>query len=230
MMFMSVMSVMYWPLIKQLLLNDYFHKKINLYASTNPEKTVNNIVSFVHSFSSIILNSLYFLVTSSALKDTFMKASFITSMSYFTYDALLITINKDKGNYPYIAHHMAAIVVLRDIFNSHNRDLLIYLYLLAEISNLPNFLVYHLLKCNPIYINEFLNKNMKYLRLFQVVWFSFFRVFVYSFYIKECTYNVDHNLTKLVIAFLFLTGAFWAKGQFVGVYRLFNIKTIKQLN
>lgn len=226
---MFFIAMMYWPLLKSILTSKYFNKYLSLNMSKNPEKTANNLVSFSHSISSILLNTLYFLVQNTPVKETLLKSSYLTSLSYFTYDALLIAINKDTSSYPYIAHHLAGAVVLEDIYNSHNRDLLLYLFLLAEISNLPNFVVYHLLKFDTSHYKSNM-LYMKYLRLFQVCWFSFFRIFIYSFYIKECAYNIDHNLTKLLIVFLFLAGVAWTKGQIVGVYRLFNIKTIKQVN
>ena len=226
---MLFIAIMYWPIIKSIISSGYINKYLYLNLSKNSEKTANNLVSSAPSISSILLNALYFLVRNTSVKETLIKSSYLTSLSYFTYDALLIAINKDTSNYPYIAHHLAGAVVLEDIYNSHNRDLLVYLYLLAEISNLPNFVVYHLLKYDTSHYKSSM-LNMKYIRLFQVCWFSFFRIFVYSFYIKDCAYNIDHNVTKLLIAFLFLAGVAWSKGQIVGVYRLFNLKTIKQIN
>jgi len=226
---MLFIAIMYWPLLKSILAGKYFNKYLSLNLSKNPEKTVNNLVSFSHSISSIFLNTLYFLVQNTSIKETLVKSSYLTSLSYFTYDALLIAVNKDTSSYPYIVHHLAAAVVLEDIYYLHNRDLLLYLFLLAEISNLPNFVVYHLLKFDTSHYKSNMI-NMKYLRLFQLCWFSFFRIFIYSFYIKECAYNIDHNLTKLLLVFVFLAGVAWTKGQIVGVYRLFNIKTIKQIN
>ena len=226
---MFFIAMMYWPLLKSILTSKYFNKYLSLNMSKNPEKTVNNLVSFSHSISSIFLNTLYFLVQNTSIKETLVKSSYLTSLSYFTYDALLIAVNKDTSSYPYIVHHLAAAVVLEDIYYLHNRDLLLYLFLLAEISNLPNFVVYHLLKFDTSHYKSNMI-NMKYLRLFQLCWFSFFRIFIYSFYIKECAYNIDHNLTKLLLVFVFLAGVAWTKGQIVGVYRLFNIKTIKQVN
>jgi len=226
---MLFIAIMYWPLLKSIVSGDYLNKYLSLNLSKNSEKTANNLVSSAHSISSIIFNTLYFLVQNTSIKETLLKSSYLTSMSYFTYDALLIAVNKNTASYPYIAHHLAGAVILEDILNSHNRDLLLYLYLIAEISNLPNFVVYHLLKYEPSYYKSNM-LNMKYIRLFQVCWFSFFRIFMYSFYIKDCAYNIDHNLTKLLIVFLFFAGVAWSKGQIVGVYRLFNIKAIKQLN
>lgn len=226
MLFIAIMS---WPIIKSIMTSNYLNKYIHLNKSKNSEKTANNLVSSVHSISSILLNTLYFLVQNTSIKETLVKSSYLTSLSYFTYDALLIAVNKDTSSYPYIVHHLAAAVVLEDIYYLHNRDLLLYLFLLAEISNLPNFVVYHLLKFDTSHYKSNMI-NMKYLRLFQLCWFSFFRIFIYSFYIKDCAYNIDHNLTKLLLVFVFLAGVAWTKGQIVGVYRLFNIKTIKQIN
>ena len=87
-------------------------------------------------------------------------------------------------------------------------------------NNLPNYVIYHILKINP-------NRDLKHAKLLQMLWFSFFRVFLYSLYVKDCFKNIDHNLTKLTMFFIYFAGAYWTIGQFKGVYTSFSRKTIK---
>ena len=193
-------------------------EKILKFNTKNSDKQSNNIVSAVHSIGSIILNTLYLLSKSESI----VSLSCYYSYSYFVYDGYLIAIKKNIENYPYLAHHIAALIILEDINNNINRDLLLYLYLFAELSNIPNYIIYHLIKTDP-------GRSLKNAKLLQVLWFSFFRIILYSFYVKDCYQNIDHNLTKLNLFFVYFAGAYWTIGQFKGVYTSFTAKAIKSI-
>lgn len=212
---MNWLVYIFWPIVKFTTCKPEIQKILKVTAQ-NSDKISNNVVSAVHSIGSIILNMLYFLTKSNNI----ISLSCLYSYSYFVYDGYLIAIKKNVENYPYMIHHIAALVVLEDINKNINRDLLLYLYLLAEISNLPNYVIYHILKINP-------NRDLKHAKLLQMLWFSFFRVFLYSLYVKDCFKNIDHNLTKLTMFFIYFAGAYWTIGQFKGVYTSFSRKTIK---
>jgi len=214
---MNWLVYIFWPIVKFITCKPEIQKTLK-FNTKNSEKLSNNIVSATHSIGSIILNMLYFLTKS----ENIVSLSCYYSYSYFVYDGYLIAIKKNIENYPYLAHHIAALVILEDISNNINRNLLLYLYLFAEISNIPNYIIYHLIKIDP-------ERNLKNAKLLQVLWFSFFRVLLYSFYVKDCYQNIDHNLTKLNLAFIYFAGAYWTIGQFKGVYTSFTTKAIKSI-
>tara|TARA_Y100000385_G_scaffold197330_1_gene204285 strand:+ start:20343 stop:20987 length:645 start_codon:yes stop_codon:yes gene_type:complete len=214
---MNWLIFIFWPIVKHITNIPHIEKTLK-FNTNNSEKLSNNIVSATHSIGSIILNLLYFFSKSESI----VSLSCYYSYSYFVYDGYLIALKKNIENYPYIAHHVAALIVLEDINNNINRNLLLYLYLFAEISNIPNYIIYHLIKTDP-------GRNLKNAKLLQVLWFSFFRIILYSFYVKDCYENIDHKLTKFNIFFIYLAGAYWSFGQFKGAYTSFMTKSIKSI-
>ena len=209
---------MIWPLLKIYFNIPLIKNKLNI-TENHSEKLTNNLVSATHSIGSILFNILYFLKNNNYILNT----SVFYSYSYFLYDSYQIIINKRKESYNYVIHHIAALILLEDVYYNYDRDLLLYLYMLAEISNLPNYYIYHKLKYTQSY-------KLRYLQLYQVLWFSFFRICVYSFYVKDCMRNVKHNLTKIILLLIFGMGGLWTFGQFKGVYLLFRNKNIKIKN
>lgn len=211
---MNWLLFIYWPLIKYATNTPKFLQRFNI-KNVDTEKVTNNIVSSIHSLGSILLNVLYFFTKSNSVS----SLSCLYSYSYFVYDGYLIAIKKNIENYPYLLHHLAALIILEDINDNYNKDLLIYLYLMAEISNIPNYLIYHSIKCYP-------NQDLKNYKLLQVLWFSFFRVVMYTLYARECYEKIDHKLTKFNLFFIYFAGAYWTFGQFKGVYTSY-MKKIK---
>tara|TARA_B100001093_G_scaffold443934_1_gene446596 strand:- start:1661 stop:2290 length:630 start_codon:yes stop_codon:yes gene_type:complete len=209
---------MLWPLLKIYFNIPSIKKKFNITAS-HSEKLTDNLISASHSIGSILLNMYYFLKKS----QTALNIGIFYSYSYFLYDSYKIIINKRKESYSYVIHHIAALILLEDVYYDFDRNLLLYLYMLAEVSNLPNYYIYHKLKHTSSY-------KLRYAQLYQVIWFSFFRVFVYSFYFKDCVENVNHNLTKIILLLIFGMGGIWTFGQFKGVYVLFSNKNLKIKN
>jgi hypothetical protein len=209
---MNWLIFIFWPLAKLGFNTPYLNKllSLDLYDS---EKITDNFVSATHSIGSIILNALY-LYTS---KEYLINISCMYSYSYFIYDTYLISFK--KTGYSYSIHHISALIIIEDMLNNINRDFLVYLFIIAEISNLPNYYVYHKLKCDS-------SNDLKYTKLLQLLWFSYFRIYVYSYCIKSVVYSVHHKLTTFMLLLVYFAGAYWSFGQIKGVYALFNKKAL----
>ena len=116
---------------------------INKYISSRYEnvKLVTNYTSAVHAYGSVIFGLTFYLSKILLNRNLLIFENFIIlfSTSYFIYDSY-ITIITLKGihKYLYLYHHLISIIVLNSKINFPIIDMLI----LAEISNLPYYIVY----------------------------------------------------------------------------------------
>ena len=162
-------------------------------------KIRNNILSAFHTAGSNILNILYFTTYNESL----IKLSATFSMSYFIWDTYRIyLIQPDESIY--ILHHIIAVNILDKINSGLYTDLLLVLVLIAELSNIPYYIVYHITKTNKLYSkltnnvvkNYYNEKIVKYSKLSQIIVFFVLRIVVFTFYIFEVNI-IDDIMLKL---------------------------------
>lgn len=205
---------MLWPILKTifyyqplLFLNEPIADGSKEHALVTLNKIHNNIISAIHSCLAFISTGMYLYSYSTE----WLYISSILSFSYFIWDTYTIIIQKSYENYPYILHHVIALIIIQDQLLNYNRNLLITLFCIAEFSNFPIYAIYHFKKIGYTH-------NMLYLQLCQLLWFGFFRIFVFGFYLNDCITLIHHNLTLISLLIVYLLGLYWTFCQLKGVY------------
>ena len=147
-------------------------------------KLSRNLVSAVHSFLSIAL-----LTTRRPIK---YEIIVLNSVSYFIWD--LIYMFRYRMEPVYVYHHLITIwMFLSDL----EKNLICDAFFYAELSNIFLYPVYHLMQ-NKI--------ECKKLRIVQTMWFSYFRVYKISQFIKHFQYSfLFYNLMTL-----YIFGIYWS--------------------
>tara|TARA_B100001093_G_C26797785_1_gene1001970 strand:- start:546 stop:1139 length:594 start_codon:yes stop_codon:yes gene_type:complete len=186
-------------------------------------KIKNNILSAFHTTGSNILNILYFITYNESLIN--LSATF--SMSYFIWDTYRIyLIQRDESIY--ILHHIIAINVFDKINNGLYTDLLLFVTLIAELSNIPYYIVYHITKTNKLYSkltnntvnNYFSKKIVKYSKLSQIIVFFILRIIVFTLCIPKINI-IDDTMLKFQLYTIYILGLYWINQQIKGTYKHF---------
>ena len=124
--------------IYNFVLNYFFEKKI-----------ARNYVSATHAYSCVLVNGLYLLTDSNNL---YILSKNLT-ISYFLYDTsyILVFENVNLLNGCYLYHHISTIYLLNQPFLENILNKIIFL---AELSNLPSYIVYYYLHIDKKYRNN----------------------------------------------------------------------------
>ena len=209
---------MLWPLLKTLFLNSplfFIHNQqiedSKKYTLITIDKIHNNIISATHSILSVISMSIYLYSQSI----NWLYISSVLSFSYFIWDTYYIIIQRSSDNYPYILHHVIALVMIQDQLLNYNRNFIIFLFCIAEFSNFPIYVIYHLKKIGYTH-------NMVYLQLCQLIWFGFFRIIVFGCYIKDCISLIDNIIKLLSLLFIYILGVYWSVCQSKSLYKQYT--------
>ena len=133
---------MYWPFIDYIA--GLFYKD---------SKITRNIVSCSHAVSSCILY---------AVNQDQMR---LNSLTYFVWDTVYI-LEQQKTDWLLLWHHLVTNYLLVIEAPKYVKEHVLFV---LELSNLPTYLVYHMLK---------LERDVRLARIFQFVWMFYFRVYV----------------------------------------------------
>ena len=183
-------------LIYDKILNLFFNKKIS-----------RNIVAGTHALSCVLLNLIYFTSNNYLISEL----SFCISFGYFIFDLYYIILYEEinflRGMFIY--HHLSAIYL---ILNNH----LVYnvnkLFFLGELSNLPNYVIYHYLHDKNI--TPFKKEVLRVSKIVQKIFYTTIRVFLLSYLLIEMIYNLDfsdwetYKLSVIVLPIYFM-GILW---------------------
>ena len=159
-------------------------------------KIKNNILKLSHSVVVSGLSSAYLYESNLFIKNLIF---FISSM-YFYYDTKLI-LKCDKIDYPILYHHIITMILLFGFYIDYYGDVLIYLYNLGELSNIPMYITYHLRKTSPN-MNLILCSNV-----LQTLVYGYFRVYKMTNYLIKNTYIIYTPLAPLLG--IYLMGLVW---------------------
>ena len=160
------------------------------------QKIKTNLVKLSHSIIVSGLSSIYLYSSSKTIQNLI----FFISGSYFTADTKLI-LNRENIDYPMIYHHIVALFLLFSFYIDYYRDLLIYLYSLAEISNIPMYTTYHLRKTSP---------NMELIlcsNIIQTIVYGYLRIYCFTDFIIKNTHLMNTPLSSLLG--IYLIGWVW---------------------
>jgi hypothetical protein len=160
------------------------------------EKIKTNLVKLTHSVLISGLSIIYLYSPNTIIKNLI----FFISSSYFTVDTKLI-LNRENIDYPILYHHIVALLLLFSFYIDYYGDLLIYLYSLAEISNIPMYTTYHLIKTSP-------NMNIiVYSNVIQTIVYGYLRIYCFTDFIIKNPYLIYTPLTPLLG--IYLIGLVW---------------------
>ena len=176
-----------------------------LYISSKQKKKIkNNYVSFTHALSCTFVSgtSIYFNYPI-YLQNILLKLS----TTYFSWDTFLMIFNKEYNNVPFIYHHIVCFYMLYKLKHNEETELITNVFFIGELSNLFNYIVYHMIQTKqPKHI---INK----MKIIQLLWFSYFRVF----YMSKMLYNHFSNIKDNILAFnlvsVYMMGLFWGFKQ-----------------
>ena len=139
------------------------------------EKIKMNLVKLSHSIIVSGLSIIYLYTPNTITKNLI----FFISSSYFSYD-IKILLKSDSIDYPILYHHITALLLLFAFYIDYYGDLLIYLYTLAEISNIPIYITYHLKKTSPN-MNIIVCSNV-----IQTIVYGYIRIYCFTDGFSEC--------------------------------------------
>jgi hypothetical protein len=172
------------------------------------EKLAVNSISSLHATSSVILG-LNYLYTRDKWIWRLIK---LISTGYFLHDARLLIYNNDYSviNIAYLFHHVASIYYLRKdpkIYNTHQ------LMFWAELSNLPSYLVYYLIKKKQREVNNkkllSLAKFINMAKWLQFAVYSTIRIPFFGYLTYKTVTEVEDKKPIFIVLPVYLMGVIW---------------------
>lgn len=164
-------------------------------------KVQRNFVSFCHCISTVFL-----------FRDhTFIYAN---TLSYFLWDTYLSFSYASLSELAYIVHHLLAMILMSPV-GGLPTEVKARTIVLFEMSNIPNYIMYDLLKSNP-------SKDYISMRIFQLLWYGYFRLMKIPLYLYD---NNEHynNLTiyqRVSLTTVLFMGYVWTFFMLRGIARV----------
>ena len=172
------------------------------------EKLATNSISCLHATSSVALG-LNYLYT----RDQWIwRLICLISTGYFLHDARLIIYSNDYSlvNIGYLFHHLVSVYYLRKdprIYNSHK------LMFWAELSNIPSYVVYYLLKKKQRETNamklKYLTKYLKIAKWLQFGLYSAIRIPYFGYLTYKTITEVEDKKPIFIVLPVYLMGVIW---------------------
>ena len=198
-----------------ILLWNLFNQSTKKYIIDN--KINKNLISFSHSVVCCLLAYTNYNDNSNNdnsnndNSNNYYMYLYYFSTSYFIWDTLYILYNKEWSNSLYIYHHLVCLYALNELVNNNNCSLINEVFLIGELSNFFNFIVYHTIKMK---VKTYVINSLK---VIQLLWFSFFRLI----WITNIVYNNFLIVENRVFVYILLTIHFlsivWVYKQFISV-------------
>ena len=179
------------------------------------KKINKNLISFTHSIVCCLLaynnnNDNNAVTNNDTITNNYMYLYYF-STSYFIWDTLYILYNKEWSNSLYVYHHLVCIYALNELVNNNNCSLINEVFLVGEISNFFNFIVYHTIK---IKVKTYVINSLK---LIQLLWFSFFRLIWLTNIIYNNFLIVENREFVYIVLTIHLLSIVWIYKQFISV-------------
>jgi len=122
-------------------------------------------------------------------------------------DILYICIYTFTAEILYVYHHIVLLYALNSLKNNINSNEIINLLFIGEISNIFNYIVYHLIKKN-------INKNIIFkFRIIQVLWFLYFRGYILTYYIIKYYEIANSKILFNLLFSIYILGLVWGYHQ-----------------
>jgi len=181
-----------------------WYAMFNLVKRLNPRQSSawhSNVLNFVHAamVSSILL---YKMINSDETKSD--DLNYDATIAFFLYDLTRTPIGS-----LFFYHHIISLISVSMIRVDKTRQLTSKIFLAMEIGNLPLYIVCGLmLSRHKQYWKS--HRYMKYLMIFEFLWYVFFRcILPVALFVK-----VKYMLYKFIVFGFVFSSALWAKNMF----------------
>jgi hypothetical protein len=188
-------------------------------------KLTRNFIGFIDAFLCCMYSLLWVIYNN----DGYYQLSIIIPITYYIWDSYLIIINKLHKENPYLYHHLVSIWVLTSLTDSISTfsSIMYSPLIFAELSNLPLYVTYYVIKSYPKLENNKPNINNIYIQLvtktIQLFIYFVIRIGVFSYVIYTKFHILDINLLlKTCIFSIYLLGCIWLTTQIRLVYKDYN--------
>ena len=190
-----------WPSMFSLL--ESYYNPTKSIESKNRTKLVRHYISSLNLILLLIFTPLYILTN----KEVFFELSKKTSITYLVWDLYYIILNK-TNEYQYIFHHFAGLLLWNWTFKSPEFKLpVILLYGFSELSNIPMFIIYYLLK--TLDQTKIYNlKTILYWKYIQVISFGPIRLLLIPYLTRDYFFKMPTTLF-IVIILMMLMMLYW---------------------
>ena len=213
-----IIFVYLWPSVFTLLKT--FYEPENSIEKRNKNKLVRYYVSSVNLVFLLLFCPAYLLTN----KNIFYDLSLKTSISYLIWD-LYYMVLRDTKEYALIYHHLAALLLWSSTFIGDEFKIpIIILYTLAELTNIPLFIIYYLLKTTDIKDESEFNKIL-YWKFIQVITYGPVRLLLMPYLLYETYFKMPP--TSLVILGVMYLITVFHETHLVLTYRRERLKIIK---
>ncbi len=165
-----------------------------------PFKIAENFTCSIHAILCVVLCFGYLISGSKILANHMIKISvgFFLSDFFVNFFSNKLT----KFNFIIMFHHLLTIFLLN--FSTFSPVFLVLSLTIAEISNLPNYIVLHLIKTN---VNPDI---IQYFKKIQVYFYSFFRIIIGFIPIYAYRNDFDLNIQTFIAFFVYFFGVYWS--------------------
>lgn len=195
---MYYLYYLFWPI--------YFY---NNYLNDIPIKINLNYLSFTHS---ITCSGLSYILINYINNTFFNKLLYYNSTSYFAFDIIQIIIRKKWNDLAYIYHHSVCLYILNDYNNNINKELILNLLYIGELSNIFNYIVYD-------FIHKKYNLFIIYIfKIIQLLWFTYYRIYYFSYFILIYYSIYKNTFICYILLSIYLMGYIWGYGQIKKLY------------
>ena len=189
---------------------------INHYKFKTPNKIFKNFLSFVHSLGVVALSSVF--IQSNHSNGFVRNTLYYFSRSYFIYDSLQIIISgrviTDKL---LILHHGLSLVSLSGLYI--DPEAYSVSYCIIELSNLFNYIVYHMIK------SHYCEFKILCTKLLQIIWVFYFRIYCIGNMLYKYGYIVNYSVIIPGIIIYVMGILWWGKQCNTLYYELKKIKS-----
>ena len=176
-----------WPTIFTLLVT--YYNPTNTISCKNKTKLVRHYISSIDLILLLIFCPTY-LITN---KDIFYEMSLGTSCSYLIWDLYYITLNNTK-EYAYMFHHLVGLLLWElTMVRADFKIPIVILYALAELSNIPMFIIYYLLKTRDN-TNKSNLKRLLYWKFIQVISYGPIRLLLIPYLLRSYFFKMTRTL------------------------------------
>ena len=197
-----------WPML-QLLYSNSISVLPNI-----KDKVTRNILSFSNAAGTLILGVTYVYTQN----ETIFNLAILYPTTYYIYDTYVILNKKYYKEYPFIYHHLITLYLLENLCfaNMDLRYILLNILISAELSNLPIYPVYHLIKTGDHSKPDFYTKLIKW-KKFQIGWYILIRIIYFSYFIYHNYYLIGGFVLRNLSLSIYLLGIYWVFGQIKSV-------------
>tara|TARA_B100002051_G_C16715273_1_gene628998 strand:+ start:691 stop:1362 length:672 start_codon:yes stop_codon:yes gene_type:complete len=221
---MYSLFVGFWPglhiIYDKYLTNIYDNQEVK-------EKIVRNAISFTNCIGTMLFCMCYYITQNEILFNLLT----IIPLMFYIYDTYFILNKKLVNEYNYIIHHILTIVYFEKVYlvyHQHRNELLTILFML-EISNIPIYLVYHMLQELKLEPDNIKLQNKLYtLKKIQLGIYGPLRIIYVPYFFHKHQELFPRSAELLAILF-YMIGCYWFSNQCLHFIKNSkkNIKDIK---